>query len=139
MATNINLETAKELLTSLKEDTDLINKAPKSQYFIKMSSGERLLVKEKFSELHLSDNTIRAIYKIGYEKPSLIQSSTIPIILSGKDIAVQSESGTGKTVSYTAPLLDCITKGGVQGIILAPTKVLCTQIGDIVNELGKDM
>ncbi|KAM0674482.1 RNA helicase required for poly(A+) mRNA export [Gurleya vavrai] len=134
-----SIESAKELLSSIKADTDLIKKAPKSQYFIKMSSGERLLVKEKFSELNLSENIIKAIYKIGYEKPSLIQSSSIPLILNGGDLAVQSESGTGKTVAFVAPLLDCVKKGSVQGIVLAPTKELCTQIGNIVNELGKDM
>lgn len=135
MATS-QTENAKELLSAIKSDTELLKNAPKSQYFVKLSSGEKLLVKEKFSELTLSEPLIKAIYKIGLEKPSLIQSSTIPIILDGKDLAVQSESGSGKTLAFVAPLLDKIQKGGVQAIIMAPTKELCSQIGNFLNELG---
>ncbi|KAM0677597.1 RNA helicase required for poly(A+) mRNA export [Binucleata daphniae] len=67
-------------------------------------------------------------------------SFVIPIILDGKDLAMQSMSGTGKTISFVAPMLDKIKKdGNVQAIIMAPTIELCTQIGNIVNELGSSL
>ena len=54
-----------------------------------------------FDELKINDNILRGVYAHGFEKPSSIQLKSIPIILSGKDIVAQAQSGTGKTGAFS--------------------------------------
>ena len=54
-----------------------------------------------FDELKINDNILRGVYGHGFEKPSSIQIKSIPIILSGKDIIAQAQSGTGKTGAFS--------------------------------------
>lgn len=130
-------DVAKELISLLKKDTEIIEKAEKTAYTMKLASGEKLLVPEKFSEMALKSDLVEGIYKLGYEKPSLIQAAAIPLIGKGNNIAIQSMSGTGKTLSFVVPVLNYIRSNQkVQAIIVTPTKDLNNQIGDLVNALG---
>ena len=52
-----------------------------------------------FSDLGLSDAVLRALADVGYESPSPIQAQTIPVLLSGKDMLGQAQTGTGKTAA----------------------------------------
>ena len=55
---------------------------------------------DNFEKMKLKDNLLRGIYAYGFELPSLIQLKAIPLIITGKDIIAQSQSGTGKTGAF---------------------------------------
>jgi superfamily II DNA/RNA helicase len=86
--------------------------------------------------LNLKQNLLRGIYSIGFEAPSPIQAQSIPVILEGKDVIAQAQSGTGKTGAFCISLLQkCSSENKVQGIILAPTRELATQIHSVFKSL----
>lgn len=92
---------------------------------------------------NLDRRLIKAISKLGFVYPTLVQAQTIPLALEGKDILVRARTGSGKTLAFALPLLQKILQnksqggaaGGVQGIILAPTKELIKQIAKCVSDL----
>ena len=100
-----------------------------------------------FDQLNLSDELLRAIADQGYVKPTPIQAQVIPHILEGKDIMGSAETGTGKTASFTLPMLHRLqphensgtspAKHPLRALILAPTRELATQIYDNVRNYGK--
>ena len=92
-----------------------------------------------FDNLNLNDNLLRGIYSYGFENPSKIQMEAIPLIIEGKDIIAQAQSGTGKTGSFTIRCLQKldITLKRTQFLIIAPTHELVHQIYDVINELSK--
>mgnify|MGYP000244042697 CR=1 FL=1 len=61
-----------------------------------------------FKDLALSPSTLKAIEEIGYVKPSPIQAEAIPVVLAGKDIIGQAQTGTGKTAAFMLPILEKI-------------------------------
>ena len=83
----------------------------------------------KFTELHLSENILKAVEKAGFEKPSPIQELTIPLALEGKDVIGQAQTGTGKTAAFGLPTLDKIdtSRHVVQALVIAPTRELAVQ------------
>ena len=58
-----------------------------------------------FASLNLAPEVLKAITKIGYEQPSPIQARAIPVLLSGSDLLVVAQTGTGKTAAFALPLL----------------------------------
>ncbi|MGR3221429.1 MAG: DEAD/DEAH box helicase [Candidatus Anammoxibacter sp.] len=93
---------------------------------------------EKFKALGLSDNTLRALKKKGYEEPTPIQEKTIPLLLEGKlDIIGQAQTGTGKTAAFGIPIIERIKEKSktVQALILAPTRELAIQVSEELNTL----
>ncbi|NME35359.1 MULTISPECIES: DEAD/DEAH box helicase [Fusobacterium] len=94
---------------------------------------------EKFKELGLSDKTLKALSKKGFEEPSPIQSLTIPVLLKGeKDVIGQAQTGTGKTAAFALPILEKIEKstGKIRAIILAPTRELAIQVAEETNSFA---
>ena len=77
-----------------------------------------------FEEFDLDAKLLRAITEMGFEQPSPIQAKAIPVILEGKDIVGQAQTGTGKTAAFGIPLLQMIdTKNkNLQAIVLSPTR-----------------
>ncbi|MDP3990356.1 MAG: DEAD/DEAH box helicase [archaeon] len=93
---------------------------------------------EEFKKLGLSENVINALRKKGYVTPTEIQRRAIPILLEGKlDIIAQSQTGTGKTVSFALPIIEKITENSrhVQAIILTPTRELAIQVSKEIESL----
>lgn len=93
-----------------------------------------------FRELGLSESTLDAIGKKGYEIPSPIQALCIPKLLGGdNDVIGQAQTGTGKTAAFSLPIIDRISRGkNVQAIILAPTRELVIQVADEIVSLKGD-
>ena len=91
-----------------------------------------------FDELKINENILRGIYGHGFEKPSSIQSKSIPIILSGKDIIAQAQSGTGKTGAFSIGSLCRIDeiKKSIQCIIIVPTRELADQVYKVIIDLS---
>ena len=100
--------------------------------------GENIL-QQSFDSLNLKDNLLRGIYSYGFEHPSKIQNKAIPILVSGKDIIAQAQSGTGKTGAFLIGSLQKLnnTKKETQMLVLAPTHELVHQIYEVSQELSK--
>ncbi|MBN2482795.1 MAG: DEAD/DEAH box helicase [Candidatus Omnitrophica bacterium] len=93
---------------------------------------------EKFKALGLSERTLKALKKKGFEEPTQIQEETIPLLLTGDiDIVGQAQTGTGKTAAFGLPLIEMLEKGkkGVQALILVPTRELALQVSEEINSL----
>lgn len=84
----------------------------------------------KFEELGISQELVKALSKAGINEPTPIQQQVIPLAMAGKDIIGQSPTGTGKTLAYLLPLFQKIdsSKREMQALILAPTHELSIQI-----------
>ena len=76
---------------------------------------------------------------MGFEEPTPIQMQTIPVLLTGKDLMGQAQTGTGKTAAFGIPIIERIDKKDplVQAIILAPTRELAIQVAEEMNKLGR--
>ena len=95
-----------------------------------------------FSDLGLSDELLRAVAATGYLEPTPIQADAIPLILMGRDILGCAQTGTGKTASFTLPMIDILSSGRARArmprtLIIAPTRELATQVGDCFDTSGK--
>lgn len=95
----------------------------------------------KFNELSISDELIKAITDMGFEEATPIQSRAIPVVLEGKDIVGQAQTGTGKTAAFAIPMLQNIDKDdkNVQAVVLCPTRELAIQVADEIRKLCKYM
>ncbi len=85
-----------------------------------------------FSELALSKSVFKAIDEVGYEMPTPIQAAAIPLLLEGRDVVGQAQTGTGKTAAFAAPLLSRIDLeiGAPQVLVLTPTRELAIQVAE---------
>ena len=94
-----------------------------------------------FEDLSLKESLLRGIYSYGFEVPSAIQSKAVPVLISGKDVIAQAQSGTGKTGSFVIGSLERVDKDikGTQIIIISPTRELSKQTTEVVSELSKYM
>ncbi len=93
-----------------------------------------------FKETGLNEDILRAVTKLGFEKPTPIQEKTIPSILtSGQDIIGLAQTGTGKTAGFGLPIIQKINTDdrSVQSLILCPTRELCMQITKDINSYAK--
>lgn len=79
--------------------------------------------------MNIDEDILESIKELGYEEPTKIQIEAIPLIKDGYDVVGQSETGSGKTAAFGIPLVEKVTKGGgLQALILAPTRELAQQI-----------
>jgi ATP-dependent RNA helicase DeaD len=92
-----------------------------------------------FSDLNISPVILKAITELGYETPTPIQAQAIPLLLEGKDILGQAQTGTGKTAAFGIPLIETIDTHArsVQAIILCPTRELAIQVTEDLAHLSK--
>ena len=91
-----------------------------------------------FDELKIKETILKGIQELGFVTPFPIQAQSIPLLLEGNDVIGQAHTGTGKTASFGIPLLEHISNnGGIQGLIIAPTRELAIQITTEVKNVGK--
>ena len=93
----------------------------------------------KFEQLAIQPEILRAITDMGFEEATPIQAKSIPVILEGKDIVGQAQTGTGKTASFGIPILQNIDphNKALQAIILCPTRELAIQVADEIRKLSR--
>lgn len=98
-----------------------------------------------FRALDLNDKIIEAIESKGYKYPTPIQEKTIPALMQGKDVLGIAQTGTGKTASFSLPIIDHISKIDddlmpyqTHALILAPTRELATQIHNNILSYSKN-
>src|SRR6516164_3831606 len=91
-----------------------------------------------FSELGLSAELLQAVDKLGFEQASPIQAAAIPVLLTGKDIVGQSQTGSGKTAAFGIPAVEKVdpAKREPQVLILCPTRELAVQVSEEVHKLA---
>ena len=85
-----------------------------------------------FADLGLSAPVLEALAAVGYESPSPIQAATIPVLLTGRDMVGQAQTGTGKTAAFALPVLSRIEvrRGPPQCLVLVPTRELAIQVSE---------
>ncbi len=96
---------------------------------------------ENFINLGLSEKSLKALERKGFEEPTEVQKLTIPLLLEGEiDIIAQAQTGTGKTAAFGLPLIEKLDPEvqNVQAIILAPTRELVIQVCEEINSLKGD-
>ena len=88
----------------------------------------------------VSEEIRRAITELGFETPMPVQQEVIPYLLgNGNDVVALAQTGTGKTAAYGIPILQKIdtSKKETQALVLSPTRELCLQIADDLNDFSK--
>ncbi|HUC85918.1 MAG TPA: DEAD/DEAH box helicase [Candidatus Acidoferrales bacterium] len=91
-----------------------------------------------FSDLGLSAESLQAVEKLGFEQASPIQAEAIPVLLAGKDIVGQSQTGSGKTAAFGIPAVEKVdpARREVQVLILCPTRELAVQVSEEIHKLA---
>lgn len=95
-----------------------------------------------FSELGLSIKVTQTVEEVGYTEPTPIQAAAIPEILKGRDVLGIAQTGTGKTASFTLPLLTKLETGRARArmprsLVLCPTRELAAQVFENFEKYGK--
>ncbi|MEX2617732.1 MAG: DEAD/DEAH box helicase [Alphaproteobacteria bacterium] len=96
----------------------------------------------KFSDLGLSDDILRAVADAGYDTPTPIQAQAIPYVLMNRDLLGCAQTGTGKTASFTLPMIEILAEGRARArmprsLILEPTRELAAQVAEQFVTYGK--
>jgi ATP-dependent RNA helicase DeaD len=91
-----------------------------------------------FTELGLSPEILKAIDKLGFEQASPIQAESIPLLMSGKDIVGQSQTGSGKTAAFGIPAIEKTDPKlrAPQVLVLCPTRELAVQVSEEMHKLA---
>lgn len=98
----------------------------------------------KFSELNLNAKVLKAIDEAGYESPTPIQAGAIPPALEGRDVLGIAQTGTGKTASFTLPMLSLLARGRARArmprsLVLCPTRELAAQVAENFDTYSKHL
>ncbi|MFZ5618943.1 MAG: DEAD/DEAH box helicase, partial [Pseudomonadota bacterium] len=96
----------------------------------------------KFEDLGLEPNILKAVHEAGYETPTPIQEAAIPEALKGRDVLGIAQTGTGKTASFTLPMIQRLAKGRARArmprtLVLCPTRELAAQVSENFEKYGK--
>ena len=96
----------------------------------------------KFSDLNLNTKVLKAIDEAGYETPTPIQAGAIPPALEGRDVLGIAQTGTGKTASFTLPLITMLARGRARArmprsLVLCPTRELAAQVAENFDTYAK--
>ena len=94
-----------------------------------------------YSDAQMNENILRAVTEMGFEVMTPIQEQAIPVLLEGKDVIGQAQTGTGKTAAFAIPMIERIDENvrRPQGIILCPTRELAMQAAEEIRRLAKYM
>ena len=94
-----------------------------------------------FSQFSLDKNILSAITELGYESATPVQEQGIPILLSGKDLLAQAQTGTGKTATFALPILSNLDLSlkAPQALIIAPTRELAIQVAEAFQSYAKHL
>lgn len=96
---------------------------------------------DAFDQLNLKDVILKTLDQIGYETPSPIQAQTIPVLLQGKDVVGQAQTGTGKTAAFALPILSNLESRQKipQAMVLTPTRELAIQVAEAFQTYATHM
>jgi len=102
-------------------------------------SEEELEIPAAFADLGLSDESLRAIARLGFSDPTPIQARAIPELIDGNDVVGLAQTGSGKTLAFGLPMVERIDPDleEVQAIVLVPTRELAQQVLEVLTDLGR--
>jgi ATP-dependent RNA helicase RhlE len=97
-----------------------------------------------FATLGLSEVLLHPLARLGYEKPTAVQTRAIPLVLSGRDLMARAQTGTGKTAAFGLPMIDRLlvharkprAAGAPRGLVLVPTRELALQVHQALLQYG---
>ena len=92
-----------------------------------------------FADLQLSPGLLETVAELGYEEPTPIQEQTIRLLIEGRDVIAQAQTGTGKTAAFAIPIVECVDPDDrhVQALVMAPTRELAVQVAEATHRLGR--
>ncbi|WP_141706210.1 DEAD/DEAH box helicase [Desulfuribacillus alkaliarsenatis] len=93
----------------------------------------------RFEDLGIDSRILSALNEMGFEEPTPIQAKCVPIVLEGRDVLGQAQTGTGKTAAFGIPLIQKVDERSrnVQALILTPTRELAIQVAGEIRKIGK--
>ena len=116
---------------------------------VSKETSPALEVATSFDELGLAAPILAAVTEMGYKTPTPIQSQAIPLVLAGRDLMAQAQTGTGKTAAFVLPLLQKMVahanasaspaRHPVRALVLAPTRELAIQVHESVVAYAKHL
>ena len=94
----------------------------------------------RFRDFGLQEKTLASLERMGYSTPTEVQSLTIPKSMSGRDLIVQSRTGTGKTAAFGIRITEAVDRAvsSIQALVLTPTRELTLQVTDELSRIGHD-
>ncbi|MFC0273013.1 DEAD/DEAH box helicase [Metabacillus herbersteinensis] len=94
---------------------------------------------KSFNDFKLSENILRALKSLNYEKPTDVQSKVISLALEKNDIVVKSQTGSGKTAAFGIPICEMVEweENKPQALILTPTRELAAQVKEDITNIGR--
>jgi ATP-dependent RNA helicase DeaD len=93
-----------------------------------------------FEKLNINTKLQNKIFEFGFKNLTPIQEKCIPEILNRRDVAGQAETGSGKTLAFCLPILDMVKPdGGLQVLVLTPTRELCIQVANVFKDFGRNL
>ena len=92
-----------------------------------------------FDSLGMPEFILKTLSELGYESPSPIQAASIPVVLSGKDLIGQAQTGTGKTAAFALPILSKLEDEPrkPQALIMTPTRELAIQVAEAFQRYAR--
>ncbi len=92
-----------------------------------------------FGGLEISKRVSHALIDMGFEEPTPIQLKSVPLLFKGRDVIGQAQTGTGKTAAFGIPIVEMANTrfGGVQALIVTPTRELAIQVAEEISRIGK--
>ncbi|MDH3635588.1 MAG: DEAD/DEAH box helicase [Gammaproteobacteria bacterium] len=95
----------------------------------------------QFADMALNPPLLKALNALGYEMPTAIQAQTIPLLLEGRDVLGQAQTGTGKTAAFALPLLSNLDlkQKAPQVLVLAPTRELAIQVAEAFKSYASQL
>ncbi|KAL3622228.1 hypothetical protein CASFOL_033639 [Castilleja foliolosa] len=139
-----------ELEVEEDEDDGVIEKGNTSGQLSSESSipsSDSHLSESRFDKCNISPLSLKAIKDAGYERMTLVQEATLPVILNGKDVLAKARTGTGKTVAFLLPAIELVVKSSKIGrnekcppisvLVICPTRELASQAAAEANKLLK--
>ena len=91
-----------------------------------------------FKELKISRPIVEKLEAQGITTPTEVQEKSIPLIFEGKDVLVESETGSGKTYAFSIPIVEDVEGSETQALILSPTRELAKQINEEIEKIAGD-
>ncbi|XP_076897196.1 DEAD-box ATP-dependent RNA helicase 31-like isoform X2 [Bidens hawaiensis] len=114
---------------------------------VPMEGSESYLSETRFDECSVSPLSLKGIKDAGYEKMTIVQEATLPVILKGKDVLAKARTGTGKTVAFLLPSIEVVVNSPpvardqkwpqIQVLVICPTRELASQAAMEANKLLK--
>lgn len=135
-----NTKEAISIITTVKEAARESSGAHSDGSSTALGAGPSTVLGTGFGGLTLRPQILRAIHHLGWTEPTPIQVRVIPLMMAGRDLVGQAQTGSGKTGAFGIPIVDRVDPAvrTLQALVLAPTRELALQVTDEIRALGRD-